>query len=138
MPSCFYLRSVAFCLLVSSAAAALHAQPPAQTQEKPLTVSAIFTDPGFSADGPRGMAWSPDGLRLTYLNGDGDLMATDGESGKTSVLVPKDKIGSMHASATTEQDKDHRSRYGEASYLWAPDSKHLLFDSNGALFLYSL
>ena len=109
-----------------------------QAQTKPLTISAIFTDPSLTADAPRGMAWSPDGLRMTYLNGDGDLMATDGESGKTSILVAKEKIGSMHSNAASEQDKDHRSRYGEASYLWAPDSKHLLFDSDGALFLYSL
>jgi dipeptidyl-peptidase-4 len=44
----------------------------------------------------------------------------------------------MHSAKASEQDTDHRSRYGEASYLWAPDSKHLLFDSNGSLFLYSL
>jgi dipeptidyl-peptidase-4 len=64
-------------------------------------------------------------------------MAVDGESGKTSVLVPKEKIGSMHSKNDSEQDKDHRSRYRQASYVWAPDSKHLLFDSNGALFLYA-
>jgi dipeptidyl-peptidase-4 len=109
-----------------------------QAQTKPLTISAIFNDPSLTADAPRGMAWSPDGLRMTYLNGDGDLVAADGESGKISVLVAKEKIGSMHSSAASEQDKDHRSRYGEASYLWAPDSKHLLFDSDGALFLYAL
>ena len=131
MPSCSCLRAFVLCILVSSVAAL-------QAQTKPLTVSAIFNDPSLTADAPRGMAWSPDGLRMTYLNDDGDLMATDGESGKTSILVAKEKIGSMHSSAASEQDKDHRSRYGEASYLWAPDSKHLLFDSDGALFLYAL
>ena len=131
MPSCSCLRAFALCILVPSAAAL-------GAQTKPLTVSAIFTDPSLTADAPRGMEWSPDGLRMTYLNDNGDLMAADGESGKTSVLVAKEKIGSMHSSNASEQDKDHRSRYGEASYLWAPDSKHLLFDSNGALFLYTL
>jgi dipeptidyl-peptidase-4 len=132
VPSCFCLRIFALCLLFSIAPATL----PAQT--KPLTVPAIFTDPGFTADAPQGMEWSPDGLRITYLNGNNDLMAVDGESGKTSVLVAKEKIGSMQSNSVSEQDKDHRSRYGQASYLWAPDSKHLLFDSNGALFLYTL
>ncbi len=126
------LRAAAFCFFVSSAAVLMHAQT------KPLTVPDIFSDPGLTADAPRGMEWSPDGTRLTYLNGDGDLMATQGVSGKTSVLVPKEKIGSMHSNAVSEQAQDHRSRYAEASYLWAPDSQHLLFDSNGALFLYSL
>jgi dipeptidyl-peptidase 4 len=132
VPSCFCLRIFALCLLFSIAPATL----PAQT--KPLTVPAIFTDPGFTADAPQGMEWSPDGLRMTYLNGNNDLMAVDGESGKTGVLVAKEKIGSMQSNSVSEQDKDHRSRYGQASYLWAPDSKHLLFDSNGALFLYTL
>jgi dipeptidyl-peptidase-4 len=127
----FRLRALVLCISASSIAIALHAQT------KPLTISAIFTDPSLTADAPRGMEWAPDGMRMTYLNGKGDLTAVD-ESGKTSVLVPKEKIGAMHSSTTTEQDKDHRSRYGEASYLWAPDSQHLLFDSNGALFLYSL
>lgn len=111
---------------------------PAAAQTKPLTVQAIFTDPGFTSDAPQGMEWSPDGQQMTYLNRTGDLVAVQGVTGETSVLVPKAKIGSMHSKAASEQDKDHRSRYGEASYLWAPDSKHLLFDSNGALFIYSL
>ena len=131
MPSCFCLRTFALCLLVSIAPATLHGQT------SPLTISAIFTDPGFTADAPQGMEWSPDGLRMTYLNANDDLMAVEGESGKTSVLVPKEKIGSMHSKNDSEQDKDHRSRYSQASYVWAPDSKYLLFDSNGALFLYT-
>lgn len=132
-----YMRFASLCILVSSVVAAfgpaaLHAQT------KPLTVSAIFNDPGFTADAPQGMAWSPDGTRLTYLNANGDLIAAWGGSGETTVLVPKAKIGSMHSNAASEKDKDHRSRYGEASYIWAPDAKHVLFDSNGALLLYSL
>ena len=129
MTSRFRFRISLLC--VAAFAVAAHAQT------KPLTVRAIFTDPTFTADAPRGMEWSPDGQQMTYLNRDGDLMTVD-DAGKTSVLVPKAKIGSMHSKAISEEAKDHRSRYGEASYLWAPDSKHLLFDANGALFLYSL
>ena len=122
----FLARALSFCIAISATA-----------QTKPLTVQAIFNDPSFTADAPQGMEWSPDGLRMTYLNPNGDLMAVD-SSGQTSVLVAKEKIGSMHSKTASEQDKDHRNRYNEASYLWAPDSKNLLFDSNGALFLYSL
>ncbi|HEX6770763.1 MAG TPA: alpha/beta fold hydrolase [Acidobacteriaceae bacterium] len=122
----FFFRALFLCIAI-----------PALAQTKPLTVPVIFTDPGFTADAPKGMEWSPDGLRMSYLSRDGDLMAVDPQ-GKASVLVPKGKIGSMHSKTVSEQDKDHRARYGEASYLWAPDSKHLLFDSNGALFIYSL
>jgi dipeptidyl-peptidase 4 len=127
----FRFQVFALCIAALIGAATLDAQT------KPLTVQAIFNDPSFTQDTPKGMEWSPDGLRMTYLNSDGDLMAVD-SLGHTSVLVPKEKIGSMHSKTVSEQDKDHRSRYNEASYLWAPDSKHLLFDANGALFLYSL
>ncbi len=128
----FRFRALSLCMAISGAAV-LGAQ-----QTRPLSIQAIFTDPGFTADAPKGMEWAPDGTRMTYLNGNGDLMAVEGGTGETSVLVAKEKIGSMHSKAVSEQDLDHRSRYNEASYLWAPDSKHLLFDSNGALFLYSL
>jgi dipeptidyl-peptidase 4 len=128
----FRFRDLALCMAFSAAAVVLGAQ-----QTKPLSIQAIFTDPGFTADSPKGMEWAPDGTRMTYLNGNGDLMAVDGGTGETSVLVAKEKIGSMHSKTASEQDLDHRRRYNEASYLWAPDSKHLLFDSNGALFLYS-
>jgi dipeptidyl-peptidase-4 len=127
----FRFHAFALCIAISTTVATLDAQT------KPLTVQAIFTDPSLTAEAPKGMEWSPDGLRMTYLSADGNLMAADSQ-GRTSVLVPKEKIGSMHSKIVSEQDKDHRSRYNEASYLWAPDSKHLLFDSNGALFLYSL
>jgi dipeptidyl-peptidase 4 len=70
VPSCTCLRAFVLCILVSSVAAL-------QAQTKPLNISAIFNDPSLTADAPRGMAWSPDGLRMTYLNGDGDLMAAD-------------------------------------------------------------
>jgi dipeptidyl-peptidase 4 len=126
-----WLRAFSLCMLACSPSVLC-------AQSKPLTISAIFNDPSLTADAPRGMEWSPDGARFTYLNDNGDLMSVDGESGKTSVLVAKEKIGSMHSNTASEKDKDHRTRYGEASYLWAPDSKHLLFDSNGSLFLYSL
>ena len=88
----FRFRAVSLCMVISAAASALGAQ-----QTKPLTIQAIFTDPGFTADAPKGMEWAPDGTRMTYLNGNGDLMAADGVTGKTSVLVAKGKIGSMHS-----------------------------------------
>ena len=38
------------------------------------------------------------------------LVSAAAGSGKTSVLVTKTKIGSMHSNNVSEQDKDHRSR----------------------------
>ena len=44
----------------------------------------------------------------------------------------------LDGSNGSEQDRDHRERYNMASYIWAPDSAHLLFDSDGRLWLYDL
>jgi len=41
----------------------------------------------------------------------------------------------LDGSGGSEQDRDHRARYNMASYLWAPDSAHLLFDADGHLWL---
>jgi dipeptidyl-peptidase-4 len=37
-----------------------------------------------------------------------------------------------------EREKERRTRYSVAQYYWAPDSKHLLFDALGQLWLYRL
>ena len=37
-----------------------------------------------------------------------------------------------------EREKERVTRYHVAAYTWSPDSKHLLFDSQGQLWYYSL
>src|ERR1700685_1041049 len=37
-----------------------------------------------------------------------------------------------------EREKERVTRYHVAAYSWSPDSKHLLFDSHGQLWYYSL
>lgn len=132
------LSTVSRLMAVALFAARLLSAAHAESKQQPLTVSAIFNDPTLSAEAPSGLEWAPDGSRLTYFSDQGDLIAANPLTGQTSVLVPKEKMGGMHSDSANEQDKDHRSRYHQAAYLWAPDSDHLLFDSNGALFLYSL
>jgi dipeptidyl-peptidase-4 len=68
----------------------------------------------------------------------GELIDVDPGSGKPHVLVSRAKMAPLSGAAPSEQDRDHRSRYNEATYFWAPDSKHLLFDSNGRLWVYDL
>jgi dipeptidyl-peptidase 4 len=109
----------------------------AQTPAVPLTVEKIFSHGPLIGKLPEDLTWSPDGQHLTYLDG-GELIDIDPGSGKPHVMVSRAKIASIAGKGASEQDQDHRSRYGEASYLWAPDSKHLLFDSNGRLWMYDL
>lgn len=109
----------------------------AQTPAIPLTVEKIFAHGPLAGEPPENLVWSPDGQHLTYLDG-GELVDIDPGSGKPHVMVSRAKIASLQGSAASEQDRDHRNRYGMAAYIWAPDSKHLLFDSNGRLWMYDL
>ena len=113
--------------------APLAAQPPA----KPLTVEAIFAHGPLIGTPPDELSWSPDGNHLTYLDG-GELIDLDPGTGKPHVLVSRAKMMSLTASSDSERDRDHRNRYNMSSYIWSPDSTHLIFDSEGSLWLYDL
>ena len=116
-----------------SATVPLVAQPPAT----PLTVEKIFAHGTLIGTPPEHLAWSPDGQHLSYVDG-GVLVDLNPGTGKPHILVSRAKMAPLHGTAASEQDSDHRSRYGMASYIWAPDSRHLLFDSEGRLWLYDL
>ena len=109
----------------------------AQNAAVPLTVEKIFAHGRLIGDPPNGLVWSSDGKHLTYLDG-GELLEIDAATGKSRVLVGREKLAALDGSAQSEQDRDHRDRYKMASYLWAPDSRHLLFDAAGRLWLYDL
>jgi dipeptidyl-peptidase-4 len=125
--------------VLASMAFLASAFPPAspQTASVPLTVEKIFAHGSLIGRVPEDIAWSPDGQHLTYFDG-GELVDLDPGSGKPHVLVSRSKITSLQGAAASEQDRDHRARYGTAAYQWAPDSKHLLFDANGRLWMYDL
>jgi len=108
-----------------------------QQAAKPLTVEAIFGRGSMMGTPPRGIAWSPDAQHLTYLDS-GELVDIDPVQGKPHILVSRAKLAALGGARATEEDRDRRARYGMASYLWAPDSKHLIFDSNGSLWIYDL
>jgi dipeptidyl-peptidase 4 len=103
-----------------------------------LTVEEIWGQPSPTGAPPQGIQWAPDGGRVTYLSPDSDLMQVLPTNGDSTTLISHTKLSALGSSNSNEKDKDHRARYGMASYLWAPDSKHILFDSGGQLFLYSL
>jgi dipeptidyl-peptidase-4 len=124
---------VSFFLSFGLSSIALQAQAPAV----PLTVEKIFAHGPLIGRLPEDIKWSPDGKHLSYLDG-GELVDLDPGSGKPHVLVSRSKIKSLEGAPGSEQDRDHRDRYGMSAYQWAPDSQHLLFDSNGRLWLYDL
>src|SRR5664279_2545901 len=103
-----------------------------------LTIREINREGGLTGKPPESIAWAPDGERLTYFSEDGDLMQVDADTAKTTVLVGRSKLATLNSANTTEKDKDHRNRYNMGGYVWGPDSRHLLFDSNGQLWIYDL
>ena len=126
-------------VLLSAVVALSVASLPAVSQapQKILTVETIFGHGPIIGRPPDGLTWSPDGKHLTYLEG-GELNDLDPATGKLHVLVSRAKLASLSGAAGSETDRDHRDRYKMASYLWAPDSAHLMFDSNGRLWIYDL
>ncbi|HVC48516.1 MAG TPA: alpha/beta fold hydrolase [Terracidiphilus sp.] len=109
----------------------------AQQSTRPLTVADIYAHGAPYGTPPKGLTWSPDAKHLTYLDG-GEMVDLDPGSGKPHVLISRAKMASFANNDISERDRDHRARYGQASYIWAPDSRHMLFDSNGRLWLYDL
>jgi dipeptidyl-peptidase 4 len=87
---------------------------------------------------PQGIAWSPDGARLSYIGDKGDLMTAEDGRGISQVLVDRDKMNALNAATTSEHDRNNRARYHQASYIWVPDSKHVVFDSGGQLWFFDL
>jgi dipeptidyl-peptidase-4 len=104
---------------------------------KPVTVEQIY-HLSHATQPPQGIAWSPDGTRFSYIADNGDLVAVEGGTGTTEVLVDHDKMKAFNPPITSEHDLNNRTRYKEASYSWVPDSKHLLFDADGQLWFFDL
>ncbi len=123
---------VAFCCHLPALADDSAAKP-----VTPVTIDQIYRQEQANRP-PDGIAWSPDGTRVSYIADNGDLVAVEGSTGSQQVLVDHDKMKALNPPATTEHDQNNRIRYKEASYFWVPDSKHLLFDSNGQLWFFDL
>lgn len=111
-----------------------------------LTIEAIYAEGGITGRSPEGIKWSPDGSKVSYVQRDdsgdhGALYYIDLATGKPAVLVSSEKLSSLAPPASSikdERQKEAVQRYSVAAYHWSPDSKHLLFDSLGQLWMYSL
>jgi dipeptidyl-peptidase-4 len=129
---------------VASCAQAIETAPP--EAKKQYTVEAIYGPSAAGAHPPAAMQWSPDGSKLSYLlYGAGDeqesLYYFDPASGKSAPLIAADKLAALAPSASKRKDerqRENRARFGVADYQWAPDSKTLLFDAQGQLWIFNL
>ena len=149
MKNFFVLLLCFVCLLSFSIQLPAQDQTP-KTSPSPcdqkLTIETIFADGGVTGRPPEGMKWSPDSTKLSYVQRDdsadhGALYYIDLATGKSAVLVSSEKLSALAPSNNNikdERQKEAMQRYSVAAYHWAPDSKHLLFDSMGQLWYYSL
>ena len=118
----------------------------AQTAAKHLTIEQIFAEGGVTGRAPETIKWSPDGTKVSFVQRDdagehGELWYVDAATGEKNVLVSALKLSQLApptSSIQDEREKERLTRYHVAAYQWSPDSKHLLFDSQGQLWYYSL
>ncbi len=126
--------------ILSIAAVAQNPKPP------DLTIENIFAEGGLTGRAPENVKWSPDGKKVSFVQRDdsgerGELYYIDVSTGDKAVLVAAEKLATLAPPSSklkNEREREAQSRYSIAAYHWAPDSKRLLFDSGGQLWLYSL
>jgi dipeptidyl-peptidase 4 len=119
---------------------------PASTPVKPLTIESIFAEGGITGRAPEAVEWSPDGKKLAFVQRDdagehGELWYVDVATGEKKVLMGEAKLAGLAPDATKikdEREKERVLRYHVAAYVWSPDSKYLLFNAQGQLWIYSL
>jgi dipeptidyl-peptidase-4 len=137
---------IAVSVVVLCALGTVAAQSGGQQGVKPLTIEQIFTPGAITGHGPENIEWSPDGTKLSFVQRDekgdqGELWYVDAATGEKKVLVSAAKLASLapgYDKVKDEREKERLTRYNVAAFLWAPDSKHLIFDSQGQLWLYDL
>ena len=135
---------VAFALLFTLTA--LNSSQTQTAPTKPLTIESMFQPGGLGGRGPESTEWSPDGARFSFVQRDekgekGELWYVDSATGEKKILVSAANLARLDPDVNkvkNEREKERLTRYHVAAYLWAPDSKHLIFDSQGQLWMYDL
>ena len=115
---------------------------------EPLTLERIFDDPSLAGKAPVQLKFSPDGRRVTYLQGKTDdynrydLWEYNLKDNKNRLLVDSAALFSGPENLSDEE-KARRERQrifgkGILEYKWSKDGKALLFPLNGDLYYYEL
>ena len=114
-----------------------------------LSINRLFSAPDLSGPTLRGTQISPDGRRVTWLQGKPDnkdqldLWEFDIRSGQTRLLVDSRSLvpGEGQLSDEERQRRERQrisSLSGIVEYLFAPDGQALLFPLGGDLYYYDL
>lgn len=139
-------RACASLFLIACLSSAVFSQSLPEASRKPLTIESIFAEGGITGRSPEAVQWSPDGKLLSFVQRDdagehGQLWCVDAVAGEKKILVSAAKLAGLAPDATKikdEREKERVLRYHVAAYVWGPDSKSLLFNSQGQLWSYNL
>ncbi|MEE4110580.1 MAG: DPP IV N-terminal domain-containing protein, partial [Halieaceae bacterium] len=113
-----------------------------------LTIERLFADPALSGTAPRALEYAPDGSRVTFLrNREDDYERYDlweyhiGD-GRTRRLVDSELLV-PGAESLSDEERARRERQrifgrGIMEYVWAEDSRSLLFPLGGDVYRYDL
>ncbi len=137
----FFLWTLSISLLVPIATAQSAAPP-----QKPLTIETAFAEGGITGRGPESIQWTPDGTTLSFIQRDdsgehGELWMQNVATDQKNLLVSDAKLAKLSPPLSRlkdDRDRERITRYHVEPYLWAPDSKHLLFNALGQLWLYTI
>lgn len=116
--------------------------PPGKT----LTVERLFSQPSLAGRTTRGIEWSPDGKRISYLDRKGagadameELWTMDAGNGERKILVNAEILKAVTQPVKTKTiQSTGLGRVTEKNYLWAPDGDSLLFIGTSNLALLDL
>ncbi|MEZ5440541.1 MAG: S9 family peptidase [Lysobacterales bacterium] len=122
---------------------------PTHAPAEQLTLDRIFANPSLSGETPRSLKLSPDGQRVTFLQGRTDeqqrldLWVYELDTGQTRMLVDSRRLtGGVEQLSDEEKARRERQRTadlrGIAEYAFSADGQRLLFPLAGDLYVYDL
>jgi dipeptidyl-peptidase 4 len=109
---------------------------------KQLTIERIFSAPSLSGHLARGLEWTPNGMRISFIEGYGDtaeLWTMDASTGEKKILLDAATLKSV---TQPEKEKAIQStglgRVQAENYAWAPNGDSILFIGTSDLVLLDL
>lgn len=107
---------------------------------KSLTVERIYGQPSLSGQLTAGIAWSPDGKEVAFLEtkqGRGqlrsELWAMDAATGQRRLLISAEKLDRVLSPAEKRTQATGLGRHPPPEYQWAPTGAAMLFASSTSL-----
>ena len=118
------------------------------SNSEPLSIERIFASPALEGSAPRNLKISPDGKRVTFLQGKDtdyerfDLWEYDLKTKQTQMLFNSDNLSSG-PEELSDEEKARRERMrlsgtGIVSYEWSKDGTALIFPLAGDLYYFKL